>query len=110
MDFCAELFGEVVVHPHVVVADKVVDFDAQIGQFAEFAQQAAIAFGNGLPIFKPEVKNIAQQVEFGDIGFDLVQPMDKMPFADQTCSRIGRSQVQIGCEVYIFTRIQAPRR
>jgi hypothetical protein len=33
-----------------------------------------------------------------------------MPFAHQTRRRIGRSQMQIRCEVYFFTRIQAPRR
>ena len=110
MDIRPELFGEVALHPHVVVADKVVDFDPHIGQFAEFAEDAAVALRDGLPVFKPEVKNIAQQVEFGNVGLDLVKPPHKMAFAHQTRRRIGRSKMQIRCEVYFFTRIQAPRR
>ncbi len=105
-----ELFGEIPLHPHVVIADKIMDFDTHIGQFAEFAEDAAIAFGNGLPVLKPEVKDIAHQIEFGDIRLDLFEPPHKMAFAHQARDRIRRAEMQIGCEIYFGPRIQAPRR
>ncbi len=110
MNLRAELFGEVTLHPHVMVADEVVDFDPHIGQFAEFAQQTAVSFGNGLVIFKPEVKDIAHQIQFGSGWFDGLEPAHKMFFAEEARRRVGCAKVQIRCEVYFFTRIQAPRR
>ena len=37
MEHDAALFDQIIVHPQVVVAGEVVDLDAEVGEFGEFA-------------------------------------------------------------------------
>ena len=63
VDDGAELLGEVVEHPHVVVAEEEVYFDAAVGQLGELAEEARVAARHQMAIGEPEVKDITQQHE-----------------------------------------------
>ena len=59
----AHLLGEVAEHPHVVVAGEEGNGQARVGQLGQLALQAAEAPRNGVAVLKPEVENVAQQVD-----------------------------------------------
>src|SRR5687768_1264934 len=59
----AELFREIVKHPHVVVAGKEIDGDAFVPQFGELSHQPHKTFRDRILVFKPEVEDISKQVD-----------------------------------------------
>ena len=61
----SDFLGEVVEHPHVVVAREEMYLDAAISQFGEFAEKTCVASGHKVAVGEPEVENVAQEEEFG---------------------------------------------
>ena len=63
-----------------MVACEIVHFYAQVGQFADFSQEAGIAFGYGVFVFVPEIKNVAQQINGSSLVLDAVEKVDEASF------------------------------
>lgn len=106
-DLGTKLFCEIIAQPHVMVPGKVVDHNALVVQFCEFAQDAHIAFGHSLAVFKPKVEDIAQQIEFLGIGRDQVEPLHKMFFPRQARRVVGRTEVEVGSEICFVAQGQS---
>lgn len=71
VDYGTELLGEVVEHPHVVVAEEEVYLNAAVGQLGELAEEARVAARYQMAIGEPEVEDITQQHEGLAVGFYL---------------------------------------
>lgn len=107
MDARSELLGEVVAHPHVMVAYEIVDHHPGIREFSKFPKDAGIPLRNRLSVFKPEIEDIAHQVQFRSAVLNTAQPFHKMPFPHQASRGIGSTQVQVGGEIDFFVGIHA---
>ncbi len=59
----ATLLLEIVLTPDVMVASKEMHLDAHVGEFADLAQEACVAFGHHVPILVPEVEDVAKEVD-----------------------------------------------
>ena len=91
--------GEVVAHPHVVVAGKEMYLDAAIGEFADFAQEASISFRDYIGIFEPEVEHVAHEVYGLGTVLDIVEETYETSFVGSAVRNGSASQVGIGEKV-----------
>ena len=64
MDDSAKFFGEVVEHPHVVVAEEEVYLDAAVGQLGELAEEARVTTRHQMAVGEPEIEDVTQEHEF----------------------------------------------
>lgn len=94
---------EVIENPHVMVAGEVMEFDAAVREFGKFSLEADEAFGDSVFVFKPEIKDIAQDENFSGIGFNVIEPTDNFLFAFQAGGAVGHTKVKIGDEVNFFS-------
>src|SRR5574337_1457309 len=99
----SKFFGEVIKHPHVVIAGKKINGHSAISQLSQFTLQTDKPFRNCLFVFKPKIKNIAQQIDRVGIVFNPVEPGCYSFFTMQTGLIIGSAQMKIGCEIYFFS-------
>ena len=59
----SKLFSKIVTHPKIMVACEHINRDALVGPLCQPALNAGKALGNGMLVFKPKVKNVADEVE-----------------------------------------------
>ena len=61
IDVRPERAGEIVLHPHIVIARKVVDFNSLLVQLLQECEQGDIASRHHIAILKPVIENVAQE-------------------------------------------------
>lgn len=76
--FDRQFFLEIVEHPHVVVADEIVDFDALVGEGRQFAQKPHIAPWHHMSVTEPEVENVAQENQSASVEGDFVEQLAEL--------------------------------
>ena len=76
----ATLALQVVEGPDVVVACEIVDLYPHVGELRKLAEEARIALGYYVLIFKPVVEHIAQQVHRCRLLLDAVKEAYQSPF------------------------------
>ena len=69
----AAFLHEIVGHPQVVVACEVVDFDAEVSEFGDFAQEAREASRHHGLVFVPKVEHVTQHVDCSGFVLDTVE-------------------------------------
>ena len=79
----AQLFGQVIVHPNIVVACKEMDRNAIVNNIGNSTQKTGEATRGNFLVVDPKVENIAYQINFRGILPNGVQPIYKMLFAPQ---------------------------
>lgn len=105
-DFSSKLMMEVISQPQIMVSGKKIDFDAQVMELGQFAEQTHISLWNGLLVFKPKIEHVAQQIQDCSILLDVVQPFDEVLFTFQARLAFWGTQVQIRSEIGFVTRSQ----
>ena len=80
VDKGAGFFGQVILHPQVVVAHVYVHWNALVNQSANGRNQAGEAFGYSAFVFKPEVKQVTHQKDLCGIVGRFFQPSHDEPF------------------------------
>ena len=90
-----KLFSKIVTHPKIVVAREHINRYALVGPLREPALKAGKALGYGMLVFKPKVKNVADEVERRSAGLHRIHPGYKGAFALCAGRGIGCAQVQI---------------
>src|SRR5665213_507732 len=63
-------FWQIIKHPHIMIACKKMNRRTTIGYLCYLAKQAYKAFWSSVFIFKPIIKQIAHQINFGSIVFN----------------------------------------
>ena len=81
VDDGAKFLGEVVEHPHVVVAKEEVYLDAAVGQLGQLAEEACVATRHQMTVGEPEIEDIAQEHEFLAARLYLFKEKTKLPLA-----------------------------
>ena len=61
VDVRSECLGEIVLHPHIVIARKVVYFNAFLMQFLKKREEGGITSRHDVAIFEPEIEDVAQE-------------------------------------------------
>ena len=51
-----EMFFEKVIHPEIMVAADIIDFDSSVSQVAKHEQHFVMRFGDDILVFKPKVE------------------------------------------------------
>jgi hypothetical protein len=89
-----------------VVAGEKGDGQPGVGQFGQLALQAHEALRNSVPVLKPEVEDVAEQVDSRRVLRHLVQPAHNTPLPRQRRRRVGRAQMKVGGEIHLAARWQ----
>lgn len=100
------LFLKIAVHPDVVVAAEVVDFDAQIGEFADLTEEACVALWHGIAPLVPEIEHIAEEVDCLGVMLDGVEEAHKAAFLHTGMIDSPRPEVGVGEEIDFFHLIK----
>ena len=66
-------------HPHVMVADKVMQLDTCIGQFCHLANQPHMSFRDDISVGEPEVEHITQEDDSSGVFSGFVQSRAQLP-------------------------------
>ncbi len=77
MHLDAELIGEVSPRPHVVVAKVPMHIQSPVYQFANAAKESNRSFWDHMPPFKPEIDEVAYQVESVALASYFFNPFEK---------------------------------
>jgi hypothetical protein len=86
-----------------VVSGKKVNGDPLVRQIGQAAKNAGKSTGNNFPVFKPEIENIAQQVKFGYVVANTIEPAGKQKFAFAVVGKGRRPKVNIRNKIDIFS-------
>lgn len=73
------LLGEIVEHPHIVVADEEVYLYPAVGQLRHLTEDACVTTRNEVAIREPEIEDVAQEEERLAIVFDAIKEAAKLP-------------------------------
>ena len=95
----ADLFGQVVEDPEVVVSGEQMDVHPLVGQLGQLAQTSGESARNGSFVFVPKIKQVAHHVERIGIFLYLVEPVNELFFAHPAGCLVRCPEVQIGNEV-----------
>ena len=87
--------------PDIVISGKKMNFNTAVSQLSQLTQEPNEPFGYHRFILKPEIENIAHQVNFRGIMANKVEPLYKELFTFQARSMIGNSQMKVGGKVYL---------
>jgi len=93
------LFCQVTLHPHVMVAWKDMHCDAPVSQGRQSAEKPGEPFWNHLPVFPPEVEDIAKQPDRFRISRDPVEPLNSALFALTGIGPGSKSKVKVGRKI-----------
>lgn len=77
----AALLGQIVLAPDVVVADEEVYLHTAVGELAHLAEEAGVALGHHVAVFKPEIKHVAQHIHRRGLVLDGVKEVDQTALA-----------------------------
>lgn len=94
----AKFGAEIILHPHIMIACKVINDDTFFVQLAQFSKKQVIAARYHILVLKPIVENVAQQKQMGTAILDLVEPVYDFPFSKVAFLTIRCSQMEIGSE------------
>ena len=100
-DLATKRLGEIILHPHVVIAREIVYLNAIRVKFRQLVKKSEIAFGHHILILKPKVEHVAQKEEVLHIIFLLLQQIDKHILPDPAFRLGGASEVGVGDEAGI---------
>src|SRR5688572_9927921 len=90
-----QLFFEITIHPHIMVADENGNANAAVRQLCQLAQQAGIALGDHLFVLEPEIESIAYQENRMLILCYAVQRAYDQPFPLPAGGSIGSAQMKV---------------
>jgi hypothetical protein len=99
MKHYSALFYEIVFHPKVMIARKIVHFNAKVGEFGDFTQESGETFGNYRLIFVPEVEHIAKQIHGTCLVFDAIEEAYETTFLHATALNGKTAKMCIGEEI-----------
>ena len=99
MKHYSALFYEIVFHPKVMIARKIVYFYAKVGEFGDFAQESGVALGNYRLIFMPEVEHIAKQIHGTCLVFDAIEEAYETTLLHATALNGETAKMCIGEEI-----------
>ncbi len=105
----AGFLSEVIEHPDVMIAGKIVDPDSAVRQFSYFAKDPGKAPGYHRPVFKPEVEQVPHQEDIGGRFLYFIQESDQLFFPYEAARVVGCAKVSIRQEVYEAWFIQGQR-
>ena len=86
-----------------MVSCKEEDRDPRVSHLRKLAQQPDKSFRDGVFVFKPEVEDVAQQVDGMGVMPDAVQPLNDVTLPLKARFVVWHSQVEVGREVDLFT-------
>ena len=72
--------GEIVLHPHIVVAGKIINFNTLLVKLIKGIEKTEVSLGHHIAVLEPEVEDVAQQKEMADMVLFLVQQGDQQLF------------------------------
>ena len=98
-------FLQIVAAPHVVVSLKEVNLHATVGQLADFSQQPGVAFRNDIPVFKPEVEDVAKHENSLRLVLYGIKEVDETAFLRAPVFKRAASQVGVGYEIVVLHRV-----
>ena len=78
-----------------MVSGEEMNLDTKVDKFGEFAKRTHKAFGYHEFIFVPEIEDVANQIEFGSIIFNRIEPVHKEMLAPLRLLGIRKSQMNI---------------
>lgn len=81
IDFRSKGLCEIVFHPHVVIARKIVNLNTLAIKFFEIGKQGDISFGDHVAIFEPKIENVAQQEKMLDTRLQTGQQLNELLLA-----------------------------
>src|SRR5688500_19400955 len=91
----AEFVRKIIEHPHVMVSCKKEYRNTRVAEFGKLAEQSHITFRDGVFILKPEIEDIAQQINRMGVGFDGITPSYYLLFPLQARGMIGHAQMEV---------------
>ena len=98
MDLNAQLVWEEVLHPEVVVSGEVLDVDSPSDESFQCKKNGEIPTRNDGWVLKPEIEEIAQDVEFGSGFLDVFQELEEKVFLCSLFFFFLQAQVGVGDE------------
>src|SRR5690606_2186990 len=87
-----------------MVAHKVVNRNARIGNFGQLPQSTGKTLGHYRFIFEPKIEKIPKEKNSGSIFFNAIQPGHKLFFPWKTEVPGRGPQMIVTGEVYFFAR------
>ena len=102
MEYHSALALEVSIGPQVVIASKVVYFNAVVGQLGKIAKEACKPFRHSQSIFVPKVEHVAEQVDSRRFVLDFVEEAYEATFLCALVIHCPGAEMGIGKEIYIF--------
>ena len=107
MERHAAFLFEIVVLPEVVVADEIVNLHAEVGEFADFAEQSREALGHGVAVLVPEVEHVAEEVDGRGLVLDGVEEVHQSPLLGAGMGNGQAAEVGIGEEIYVLHAVHS---
>ncbi|MCY1561192.1 hypothetical protein D9M68_984190 [compost metagenome] len=79
-----------------MIAHKKIDGDTCVCELGQFTEQAHIAFRHNGPVFVPKIEHISYDEDGACAVADLFEKCHDLFFTFQACSRVGRSEMEVG--------------
>ena len=98
----AALLLQIIEAPDIVITSKVMYFDAHIGQFADFAEEACIALWHNRLIFEPEVEHVAEHIDDSGLVLYLIEEAHQAPFLLAAVRNCETAQMSVTDKVNVF--------
>ena len=81
VDYRPERLREIVLHPHVVVACKIMDFNTLRVQLLQAGEQREVALRHHVAVLEPIVENIAQQEQMLECSLLVLKQLHELLFS-----------------------------
>ena len=94
-----QFFLQVILHPHIMVANEEVDRNSGITYLRELAQQADMPFRNNFTVFIPEIEHISHQEYVGRVVLNGFKKSDNDLFPLKARYGVGRAKVQVTADL-----------
>lgn len=98
----ANFVTQIVIKPDVVIAYVPLDLYARIGHLGQLAEEAHVAPGHDSGVLKPEVEDIAHQIQRARSGGYGAQKVHKPLLGLLAVSYVSRTQMGVAQKVGIF--------
>src|SRR5215467_5949873 len=93
---------KIIFHPHVMIANKKMNFYSLISDLGKFAQQSYKPLRDHFPVFIPKIKNIAHDKDLCSILFYFIQELNDKLFPLKTFFMIGSAEMEIRKKINFF--------
>ena len=89
-----------------MVSREIVDFNAVVGEFGEFSEEACEAFWHNVSVFVPEVEHVSEQVNCACFMLDAVEEAHESALLHPLMGDCERSEVCVGDEIDVIHNFQ----